>query len=199
VSPAPTVTAGRLAGALGLRLRADHDRLEIVLGNAVIDVVAGEAGSAGGNSGERLALVEAPSPWSRPASATEDGIQPLRLAAVAIATVEAERFASDRRLQLIPLHADRALGATCWFVPGATPIVLLEPNSEGRIAASLARFGEGPAAIYLSKGVDGAWREGRAAVRGPFGREYVVPGWPAWGPHVVVCEFAERPPGTIDS
>ena len=36
------------------------------------------------------------------------------------------------------------------------PLLLLEPRTEGRLAAALARHGEGPVAIYLAA-ADGPW------------------------------------------
>ena len=75
-------------------------------------------------------------------------------------------------------------------------MVLLEPSTEGRAAASLARDGEGPCALYLrpAGGLD-AWldaaREGgvTASARrdGPFGAQVLLAGSPA-GPHVIVTE-----------
>jgi hypothetical protein len=48
---------------------------------------------------------------------------------------------------------DILLGARCRLirtdVPGVAVVLLLEPFTEGRLAASLARHGEGPAAIWL--------------------------------------------------
>ena len=48
---------------------------------------------------------------------------------------------------------DILLGARCRLIrtdlPGVAIVLLLEPFTEGRLAASLARHGEGPAAIWL--------------------------------------------------
>ena len=78
-------------------------------------------------------------------------------------------------------------------LPGAWT-VLLEPSTEGRAAASLARDGEGPCALYLCPvvGLD-AWQEaavGRgisasARREGPFGEQVLLAGAAA-GPHVIV-------------
>ena len=73
------------------------------------------------------------------------------------------------------LARDDALGARAWLrapVPGRPALVVLEPDTEGRLAASLARFGEGIAVVYL--GADMV-EPGR-----------LVRGGPAWGPHVIV-------------
>ena len=74
---------------------------------------------------------------------------------------------------------DPALGAASWLraPDGAVTspsLVLLEPDAEGRIAAFLARFGEGVGAIYLW---EGAPRPGE-----------VLRGGPMWGPHVVMLD-----------
>lgn len=80
-------------------------------------------------------------------------------------------------------------------LPGAWT-VLLEPSTEGRTAASLARDGEGPCALYLrpAAGLD-AWVEAArargvtvSALReGPFGDEVLLASGPS-GPHVIVTE-----------
>jgi hypothetical protein len=78
-------------------------------------------------------------------------------------------------------------------------MVLLEPTTEGRAAAALARDGEGPCALYLwpshglaswladapSRGV-----ELRGGVRpgGPFGAQALLAGSPPAGPHVIVVD-----------
>ena len=71
-----------------------------------------------------------------------------------------------RRLRLAarprPPSRDAARGAVA---------VLLEPDTEGRVAAFLARFGEGVGVVYLGSG------PGQAGE--------LVRGGPAWGPHVV--------------
>ncbi len=99
------------------------------------------------------------------------------------------------------------LGATAIVRAGAgLPgdwTVLLEPATEGGAAASLARDGEGPCALYLrpAKGLD-AWLDGGREPRdGPFGRQVLLPG-PFTGPFVIVTEGLEpsveaSPPGTI--
>jgi hypothetical protein len=94
-------------------------------------------------------------------------------------------------------------------LPGAW-MVLLEPSTEGRAAASLARDGEGPCALYLRPGAGlDAWlaaaRAGGITVGarrdGPFGSQVLLAGSPA-GPHVILTEgrtpvSADPVPGTI--
>ena len=95
-------------------------------------------------------------------------------------------------------------------LPGEV-LVLSEPATEGRLAASLARDGEGPCALYLRprEGLD-AWlaaarRRGTVlsrAAAGPFGRSVLLPGGAAGGPHVILVtatglSSAGAPAGTI--
>jgi hypothetical protein len=76
-------------------------------------------------------------------------------------------------------------------------VVLAEPATEGRLAASLARDGEGPCALYLRPAVGlEAWlaaarARGIAVSRvavGPFGGSVLVQGAAIAGPHVIVVE-----------
>jgi ribosomal protein S18 acetylase RimI-like enzyme len=100
-----------------------------------------------------------------------------------------------------PRPDDPLLGARCRILQfrGDFDILLLEPSTEGRLAASLVRFGEGTVALYLLAGAD-AFRRARAAgfalsgsAEGPLGQERAVTGGPAWGPHLLLVA-AERPP-----
>jgi hypothetical protein len=63
-------------------------------------------------------------------------------------------------------------------------VQVLEPDTEGPLAAALARFGEGLAAIYVRPGRRAG---GRFEAVGPFGPARLAPG-PAWGPHVLALE-----------
>jgi hypothetical protein len=129
------------------------------------------------------------------------GIQPLPWAR-GWATVEldrAEREVGDGFRHHGPAAAGEApdddlLDARCRlldFGGGSFRVVLLEPSAEGRLAASLARFGEGFVALYVivpdldglgpAVGLDLS-REGR----GPFGRQRLVAGGPAWGAHLLL-------------
>lgn len=80
---------------------------------------------------------------------------------------------------------------------GPVRLVILEPSTEWRLAASLARHDEGPVALW----VGGSGRALPAGLRlsdpadGPFGRERLVLGAPIGGPHLLVVE---GPAGTID-
>jgi hypothetical protein len=103
---------------------------------------------------------------------------------------------------------DTLLGACCrlaTFGVEGHEILLLEPATEGRIAASLARFGEGPIAVYVvvsARRFDDLLRDLRGAglvlsaeAAGPFGRQRLVAGGPAWGAHLLIAEQAPIPPG----
>lgn len=114
------------------------------------------------------------------------------------ATVELDRAAEELGGLLPPWGAfvdappSVALGARCRVaavasgdpsVGSATRVVLLEPTTEGRIAASLARHGEGWAAGWFAAlpGVT-AWS---AARPGPLGMERLARDGPWAGPHRV--------------
>lgn len=139
------------------------------------------------------------------------GSASLRLAGLGWATVDLDRAADELSPWLAdgtPLNtgdADPALGArarvrTSDGLPGDA-MVFLEPSTEGRAAASLARDGEGPCALYLrpAVGLD-AWlaeavsRGVRASrggsVAGPLGRQVLVGGCPPTGPHVILTTAA---------
>ena len=134
----------------------------------------------------------------------------LRLSGIGWATVELERGAEEltaafRRAGLpeprwSPGQRDELLGATAWVSREAWPaegmelapaLVLLEPDTEGRLAATLARFDEGVAAVYLApeRGASSveAARLGRSS-GGPLGNGRLVLARPAWGPNVIVLD-----------
>lgn len=96
-------------------------------------------------------------------------------------------------------HWDESLGARSRLLPvrpGGLPVVLLEPSTEGRLAAALARFGEGPAALYVRVGseplVSVAERLRRSGLmigrvdHGPLGEQLLAPSSRPWGPHVLL-------------
>jgi hypothetical protein len=125
-----------------------------------------------------------------------------RLMGIGWATVELERAAAELTADLgedleaawAPAQPDEALGARAWVSAeraGGATIVLLEPSTEGPLAASLARFGEGVAAVYVS--ADTAIDDGAAGdsalsptSNGPLGPQRRLLGRPAWGPHLLV-------------
>ena len=95
-----------------------------------------------------------------------------------------------------PILGARARRRVADGLPGEQ-IVLLEPTTEGRLAGSLVRDGEGPCALYVhpAGGLDG-WLErarergvGTSSVEaGPFGRSVLVAGGPVAGPHLLVVD-----------
>jgi hypothetical protein len=133
-----------------------------------------------------------------------------KLAAVGWSTVDIERAAaelvpilgSEPRATWRPLPRDSLLGATARALargddrergdtePDSGPdttLVLLEPDTEGPLAASLARHGEGLAVIWL-RTTDRRTADanpGSRAGSGPFGPAALLPG-PRWGPHAIV-------------
>jgi hypothetical protein len=159
----------------------------------------------------------------RAAAERDPWLAGLRLAGIGWGTVELERaaeelsaaFASARlpAPDWAPAARDAHLGATTWVGstgwfgaegaprglanPELPAVILLEPDLEGRLAATLARFDEGVAAIYLeaprppTTGADAGpypfdpTRVG-AAAPGPLGLGRMVLARPAWGPHVIV-------------
>jgi hypothetical protein len=165
----------------------------------------------------------------RTAAERDPWLAGLRLAGIGWGTVELERAAEDlgnafaaARLpppDWAPAVRDAHLGAaawvgtTAWFGTEGPPrgladpelpaVVLLEPDTEGRLAATLARFDEGVAAIYLEAPAEAGL--GTAPARypldparlgapmpGPLGVGRMLLARPAWGPHVIVVAGASR-------
>jgi hypothetical protein len=105
------------------------------------------------------------------------------------------------------LSDDSLLGARCRLlqVEEKDDIVILEPATEGRLAASLAHFGEGPLVLYFLVPPDrfdavadallGAEFRLSAQAAGPFGRERLVLGGRPWGPQMLIAEDGSIPPG----
>lgn len=107
----------------------------------------------------------------------------IRGAALAVgwATVELDRATEELAHLLAPDAAFRdapssvLLGARCRIGPAAAPatmrIVLLEPDTEGRLAATLARSGEGWVATWEIEDATVGGRSVSAARPGPLGLE----------------------------
>ena len=100
---------------------------------------------------------------------------------------------------------DPHLGAHCRLLVfhNDRRVVLLEPDTEGRLAASLARFGEGAAVTYLLAEAAAADRARAAGLTlsteadGPLGRQWLVVGGRVWGPHLVIVTAAQSRAATI--
>lgn len=146
------------------------------------------------------------------AAARDPWLLGLPIAGIGWATVELERAAEELDLAFhragmpkpawAPAARDDLLGAATWVSrewwptwgdAEAPAIAILEPDTEGRLAAALARSGEGVGAIYLAPPRDpGApridpARVGRPAA-GPLGSGRLLLTRPTWGPHVVVLD-----------
>ena len=130
----------------------------------------------------------------------------VEVVAVIWATVDLDRLVAEMGLPAESLPDDTLLGATVRLVrpPGEDAIALLEPTTEGRLAATLAKSGEGPAGHYvratdgLARVIAHATATGigmKRANDGPFGPSALVLGGPATGPHLIIVD---RSAGTID-
>lgn len=111
------------------------------------------------------------------------------LLALGWATVDGERAARELSgLDVRPAGEEVALGARAWVARiGSVDIVLLEPSTEGRLAAALARRGEGLVALYLgAEQVEGALRP---TALGRPGR--LLPHARPWGPFVILVAAPE--------
>jgi hypothetical protein len=155
------------------------------------------AGAVAAQSGRlRLELGSLDEPADRTRPTHPGGL--VDLVGVGWATVELDRAIREfAPLRFGPTVSDGSLGARARVGRvGTGSLVLLEPSTEGRLTAALARFGEGATAVYLAAAPGGleslAARFRRTGERariagGPFGRSFVVGASP-WGPHLVVCE-----------
>jgi hypothetical protein len=130
--------------------------------------------------------------WDRLVAAGEDilalampdnaALQGATLAAIGWATVEIER--GERELEAAigdggswaEAPRDALLGARAAvyrsIASGHPLVIVLEPDTEGRLAASLARHGEGVAAAYVTVGRGGLLAAGAFGIPagGPLGR-----------------------------
>ncbi len=146
------------------------------------------------------------------AGARDPWLMGVPIVGIGWATIELERAAEDLDAAFdragmpkpawTPTSRDDLLGATAWASREWWPtwgdddppaIVLLEPDTEGRLAATLARSGEGVAAIYVAPRpsdppgrIDPA-RLGRSTP-GPLGSGRLLLARPTWGPNVIVLD-----------
>jgi hypothetical protein len=151
------------------------------------------------------------------AAARDPWLAGLPIVGIGWATVELERAAEDLSSAFvragmpppawIPAPRDELLGASAWVSREWWPtwgsddppaIVLLEPDTEGRLAATLAMAGEGVGAIYVAPRPDappGAIDPARLGrpTPGPLGSGRTVLARPAWGPHVIVLDRPVTP------
>lgn len=134
-------------------------------------------------------------------AARDPWLAELPVVGIGWATVELDRAARELarigRFEGAP--RDATLGASARRArPGDdTPpaLILLEPDTEGLLAATLARFGEGVGAVYLGQldraDVDDTPRLGPPRP-GPLGSARLVIGRPRWGPQALVLAGATR-------
>lgn len=117
------------------------------------------------------------------------------------ATVELDRAAGELTGLLRsgtafePAARSVVLGAQCRrgiAADGSHSILILEPDTEGRLALFLARHGEGWAATWLA-GDGAALEAGAPRGSGPLGPESLEPGGPPAGPYRL-----RVPPATIE-
>jgi len=218
-APDPGAFAAALTARLGVESRAGTapDTHVLDLGTALLEVRGWIRESPTDNPmpGGRLMLEPIPGGEPVPEDADPDAHEPVRLAGTGWATVELERAEDELGMWLgdgagepggvPPDAADPHLGAFARVRPaGGLPgdsFVLLEPNTEGRLAASLARDSEGPCALYLRPAVGlTAWaaaareRGVRLSPRraGPLGTEVLLVDGPRAGPYLLLVD-APRP------
>ncbi len=126
--------------------------------------------------------------------------------AVGWATVELDRAGIELASVLLPGTSfqpgrpSEHLGARCrlgWVAPAfvgdlAAIVVLLEASTEGRLAATLARHGEGWCATWQSSAASDESAGARLSVvkNGPIGLERLFLGDPVSGSHRLVVEAA---------
>ena len=136
----------------------------------------------------------------------ETGLQPI---ARIVATVDLERALVEHGRAAAEAETaveEPLLGARVAVVDAGTDgtIAIAEPITEARLAATLARHGEGVVGRYVSlaPGDDLAVFQRRAAALGiavsraadgPFGRAVLVLDGPVTGPHLVVVERRPLP------
>jgi hypothetical protein len=125
--------------------------------------------------------------------------------AIGWATVELDRAAVELAQLLAPgttfeeAPSSVILGARCRISSVAgTPglrVVLLEPDTEGRLAAALARAGEGWRATWVADpGARPRPGQSSGARPGPLGTERLLLGAPLAGPYRLFVEAVPSPP-----
>jgi len=113
-------------------------------------------------------------------------------ATVDMARAEAELRDGDRVDAFEDADRCSWLGARCRRARiGGQWVVVLEPDTEGRLAAFLARHGEGWAVTWTT---DGGEIGGVAPRPGPLGREVLAHGQPMSGPFRLVVATATIEP-----
>jgi hypothetical protein len=128
-----------------------------------------------------------------------------RLIALGWATVDTDRAAAELAAELgltagafLPAADSIVLGARCRVVDGVLSggprLAILEPVTEGLLAAALARHDEGPSVTWMQSSDTPGGRASALLRPGPFGPERLQLGGPPQGPFVLLIEHE---PGTI--
>lgn len=123
----------------------------------------------------------------------------LPVIALGWATVDTERGTTELAAYgpFEPAADEAILGARSVVGPPGTGnlrVAIVEPNTEGRLAATLARHDEGPAVLWVT-GTPPADIPLSTPAHGPFGNERLVLGGRLGGRYLIVVE---RPAGTIE-
>lgn len=180
--------------ALVARLRGSGFTVE---SGRVVDFPSATIGiDAGTSSTDRLEIAEGSAlPGSSPGP-HPNGVEDVL--AIGWATVDSQRFVAGLGPAAVEqLPDDPHLGAFVVRDGLARPATLIvEPSTEGRLSATLARSGEGPVAIYLGLGgteldaLAAAARQGGVHVStvqpGPLGPSAVLLGGRIWDPVVLL-------------
>ena len=178
--------------AHGFRVEFPADGAHVSVARVLLSGAALELAADHGRRGGRLEVGEVVDVAEATEGPEERAAEPLpRLVAIGWATVDIDRVVAASGEATLELGADRLLGARAVLL-GDGPIVLLEPDTEARIASTLARHGEGPVAIYVAD-LPGVAEIGRVAAgtpvaAGPFGRSVLLAPAPLHGPHLVLCD-----------
>ena len=122
----------------------------------------------------------------------------ITVAAIGWATVELDRAEVDLGAELVTTFEaasrDALLGATVRRSTATDPEILIEePDTEGRLSGALAKYGEGPIALYLRVPLLDQL-PGTLSIRagnGPLGPARLVLNGPPWGPFLILV----GPPG----
>ena len=180
---------GLLLEALGVSM--DHGVVD--LASARIELGLATSGTAPA-AGPRVELLPGPRPEIH---------APVDVSAIGWATVELDRAEASLGAEFgstfMPAARDALLGASVRRSASGRPgILLLAPDTEGRLAGALARHGEGPAALYLE--VPSLEQlPGRLSIRagsGPLGPARLILGGQPWGPFVILV--ADQSPASAD-
>jgi hypothetical protein len=180
--------------ALVVRLRGSGFAVEsgrvIAFPSATIGI------DAGTGSTDRLEIAEGSAAPGSSSGPHPNGVEDVL--AIGWATVDRERFVAGLGLGAVEqMPDDPHLGAYVVRHGLARPLTfVIEPATEGRLAATLARSGEGPTAIYLGLGAGGvkafagAGGPGEVPVStvrpGPLGPSVVLLGGLVWDPALVL-------------